>query len=74
MTNENLLYSTGNSTRCSVMTEMGRKSKKDGIYVYIWLIHFAAQQKLTQQCKATTLQFKKNEISTPKKFFLIKKF
>ena len=38
---------------------MGRKSKKEGIYVYIWLIHFAVQQKLTQQCKATTLQYKK---------------
>ena len=24
---------------------MGTKSKKEGIYVYVWLIHFAAQQK-----------------------------
>ena len=34
---------------------MGRKSKKAGIYVYVQLIHFAVQQKLTQPCKATTV-------------------
>ena len=34
ITNENLLYSIGNSTQCSVVTHMGRKPKKDGIYVY----------------------------------------
>ena len=54
ITNENLLYSTGNSTQCSVVTKMGRKSKKQGIYVYVYLIHFAVQQK--QHCKATILQ------------------
>ena len=26
------------------------------VYIYIWLVHFAEQQKLTQQCKATILQ------------------
>ena len=31
---------------------MEQKSKKEGICVYIWLIHFAVQQKLTQHCKA----------------------
>ena len=31
---ENLLHSTGNSTQCSVVTYMGRQSKKEGIYVY----------------------------------------
>ena len=35
MTNENLLYSTGNSTQHSVVTQMGRKFIKEGIYVYI---------------------------------------
>jgi len=35
MTNENLLYSTGNSTQHSVVIQMGRKSKKEGTYVYI---------------------------------------
>ena len=33
--NENLLYSTGNSTQYSVMTYMGKESKKEWIYVYI---------------------------------------
>ena len=33
--------------------------KKEGIYVYVRLIHFAVQQKLTQQCRATILQFLK---------------
>ena len=32
---------------------MGRKSKSERIYVYIELIHFAVQQKLTHHCKAT---------------------
>ena len=34
-TNENVLYSTGNSTQCSVTTDMGRKSKKKRICVYM---------------------------------------
>ena len=34
ITNENLLYSTGNSTQCSVVTYIGRKSEK-GISVYV---------------------------------------
>ena len=36
-TSENPLYS---STQCSTVMEMGRKSKKEVIYVYMWLIHF----------------------------------
>lgn len=35
---------------------MGRKLKDEGIYVYMRPMHFAMQLKLTQQCKATTLQ------------------
>ena len=56
ITNESLLYSTGNSTQCSAVTEVGRKSKKERVYVYVQLIHFAVQQKLTQHCKAIILQ------------------
>ena len=26
------------------VTEMGRKSKGAGVYVYVWLIHFGVQQ------------------------------
>ena len=40
--------------------EVGGMSERERIYVYIQLIHFAVQQKLTQHCKATILQLKKN--------------
>ena len=36
----------------------GGRLKKEGICVYVWLIHFIAQQKLTQHCRATILQLK----------------
>ena len=39
ITDENLLYGTRNSSRCSVVTYVGRKSKQEGIYVYVKLIH-----------------------------------
>ena len=49
-----LLYSTGSSAWCSVVTErggkeggLGRRSKRQGIYVYRELIHFVVEQKLT---------------------------
>ena len=29
-----------------------KRSKREGIYVYIYLTHFAVQQKLTQCCQA----------------------
>ena len=29
----------------------GRKFKREGMYVYILLIHFVVHQKLTQYCK-----------------------
>ena len=63
-TNENLLYSTGNSIWCFGVTQMGRKSKKEGICVNIWLIYSVVQQKLTEQCKASKLQFKKKFTTT----------
>ena len=34
-----------------------KKVQKRGIYVYVWLIQFAVQQKLTPQCKAAIFQF-----------------
>ena len=33
--NKDVLYSTGNSTRYSVMTYMGKESKKEGIYINV---------------------------------------
>ena len=41
--------------------EAGRRSKRQGICVCIWLFHLAVQQKLTQHCKAIILQLKKKE-------------
>ena len=35
ITNKDLLYSTGNSTKYSVMTYMGKETKKEWIYVYV---------------------------------------
>ena len=41
-----------------VMMYLGKQSKKEWIYVliYVQLIHFAVQQKVTQYCKSTILQ------------------
>ena len=41
------------------------RSKRERIYVYIQLIYFVVQQKLTQHCKATIAQLKKNPIIKP---------
>ena len=38
---------------------VGVACKREGVYVYTQLIHFTAQQKVTQHCKATIFQFKK---------------
>ena len=35
ITHDSLLYSTGDSTQSSAVTKMGRKLKKERIYVYI---------------------------------------
>ena len=40
---------------------VGGRCKREGIYVYIQLIHFIVQQKLTQHCKATLPQLKKKK-------------
>ena len=39
---------------------VGGRFKREGIYEYLWVIHFAAWQKPTQYCKAF-LQFKKKK-------------
>ena len=38
---------------------MEKNIKKKNVHIYVPLIHFAVQQKLTQHCKSTILQFKK---------------
>ena len=39
-----------------------RRKFKEEIRVYVWLIHFAVQQKAIQHCKATIWQFLKNGV------------
>ena len=48
---------------CSVTTkkggkgwEMGVRFKREGTYVYLWLIHIDVWQKPTQYCKAIIFQ------------------
>ena len=62
--NGNLLYGLGNSNRGSVSIyrdglrkEMGGRFKRDGIYVYLWLIHVEVWQKTTKFCKAIFFQW-----------------
>ena len=43
------------STQYLAMTYMGKESKKQWIYVYVSLIHFAVHLKLTQDCNSTIL-------------------
>ena len=42
---------------------MGRRSEREGICIYIWMIYFIVQcQMLTQHCKATLPQLKKKSV------------
>ena len=50
ITNKDLLYSTGNSTRCCTAAWMGGKSRGEWIHVYVWLSPFAVHLKLSQHC------------------------
>jgi len=40
--------------------EVGGKFRREGTYVYLWLIHVDVCQKPTQYCKAIFLQLKIN--------------
>ena len=39
--------------------EMGGRFRREGIYVYLWLIYVEVLQKATKFCKAMILQLKK---------------
>jgi len=71
-----LLYGLGNSNRGPVTTwrggvgrEMGRRLKREGMYVYLWLIHVEVWQKPTKFCKAIIFQLKNklNKKNRPRK-------
>ena len=40
--------------------EVGRQLRREGTYIYLWLIHVDVWQKPTQYCKAIILQLKVN--------------
>ena len=57
--NGNLLYGSGNSNRAQYQPRgvgWGGRFKREGIYVYLWLIHFEVLQKTTKFCKAIIRQ------------------
>ena len=37
----------------------GERFRREGIYIYLWLIHVEVRQKTTKFCKAMILQLKK---------------
>ena len=39
---------------------VGERLKREGTYVYLWLIYLVVQKKPTQHCKAIILQLKIN--------------
>ena len=68
MANGNLLCDPGSSDQCSVISqrsglgwEVGGRFKREGVHVYIHLIHFIVQQRLTRRCRAIILQLERNE-------------
>ena len=52
--NKVLLYSTGNYMQYPVINHNGKEYEKE--YIYMYLNHFAVQQKSTEHCKSTILQ------------------
>ena len=64
----NFLYESRNSNQGSVTTqrrgmgqEVGRRFRREGTYVDLWLIHVDVWQKPTQHCKEIILQLKINK-------------
>ena len=66
VTNADLLHSWESSAQCSVATWVGRKSRKQGIYMHVQLIHLVDGQKLIQHWKATLFQQRLYNSSTYK--------
>ena len=64
ITNGNFLYGSGNSNRGSVSTNRGGigneiegRFKREGIYVYLWLIHVEVRFDRKQQNSVKQLSF-----------------
>ena len=50
ITNNDLLYNTGNSALCYVAAWMGGEFGREWMYVYVWLSPFTVHLKLSQYC------------------------
>ena len=50
ITNNDLLYNTGNSALCYVAAWMGGEFGREWMHVYVWLNPFAFHPKLSQHC------------------------
>ena len=48
-------------------SEMGQQFRREGTYLYLWLIHVDIEQKPIQYCKAIILQLKVNTLKKKKK-------
>jgi len=60
ITNEDLLYNSGNSARCSVLTSVGKKSQKEGIYVkLIHLLYSRNEYNIVKQLYPNKISLKK---------------
>ena len=57
-----------------MVSGVGGRLQREGIYVYIELIHFVVQQELTQHCKAIILQLKKKKKRSDSPFVTIGTF
>ena len=54
--NKVLLYSTGNSIEYPLINQTGKVYEKEYIDIYVYVNHFAEQQKLIQYYESTILQ------------------
>ena len=58
ITNENLLYSTGNPAQCYMAVWMEGELGEECTHVYAWLSCSAIHLKLSQQCTSVPFQYK----------------
>ena len=69
ISNEILLYSTGNYIQSLVMERMEDNVRKR-MYIYVELGHFAVQQKLAEHCKSPIILKKEMQVKTTMRYHL----
>ena len=68
ITNKDLLYSTGNSSKCYRAAWMGGDLRGEWIHVFVWLSVSAVHLKLSQHCESAILQYKTKSLNKIKKY------